>query len=292
MNISGAAIIRNGVKYQFPFIESIVSVLPLCSEFIVAVGDSDDETRQKIEQLNDPRIKIIDTKWNLNNRNGGTVLSEQTNIALSACKGDWIFYIQSDEILHEKDYETIKAVLEYSAPRKNIEGIAFKYTHFYGSYFTVQSGRNWYQQEVRILRNNRGIVSHGDAQGFRLDSRKIRAVESYAGIYHYGWARPPQIMADKIKSFHRLWHDDDWIKEACGDKNAKEFFSDLGNLVDFTGTHPAAMKAAVNHDTEDFIKEFRKEYLSSRPFSGMIKDLIRRSPLGSHKNFSPVGKFG
>ena len=104
MNLSAAAIIRNGVKLKFPFIESIKSVIPLCGEFIIAVGDSDDGTRDRILALNEPKIKIIDTVWDPSKRAGGSILSEQTNIALSACQKEWVLYIQMDEVLHEDDY--------------------------------------------------------------------------------------------------------------------------------------------------------------------------------------------
>ncbi len=144
MRISGATIIRNGVKFGFPFVESIKSVLPLCFEFIVAVGKSEDATKPKIEGINDPRIKIIDTVWDDAKRAGGQVLSEQTNIALKNCKGDWIFYIQSDEAVNENDFEKIKNAVSKADKSDEIDGIIFDYLHFYGSYSTVQTGRNWY----------------------------------------------------------------------------------------------------------------------------------------------------
>ena len=177
MKISGAAIIRNGVKYGYPFIESIKSMLPICDEFIVGVGDSDDGTRDRITGINDPKIKIIDTKWDMSRRSGGLILSEQTNIVLKECSGDWVFYIQSDEVADEREFDKVRNTLKLCEKHPDIEGIAFEYVHFYGSYFTVQAGRNWYQREVRIIRNNRGIVSHGDAQGFRKNGKKIKRRE-------------------------------------------------------------------------------------------------------------------
>jgi glycosyltransferase involved in cell wall biosynthesis len=288
MTISGAAIIRNGVKLGFPFLESIRSILPLCDEFVIAVGDSNDGTREKITALNDPRIVIIDTVWDLKNRTGGTILSEQTNQALARCKGEWVFYLQSDEVVHEKDHSLIRAAVERAGEHPEADGVAFSYLHFYGSYFTVQPGRNWYQQEVRIIRNGRGIRSHGDAQGFRKNGAKIAAIPTRARIYHYGWARPPEIMMEKVKSFHQLWHDDHWIEENCGSKKAYEFFSDLGNLALYEGDHPAVMAGRITRDTVPFIAECRAEYLRSRDLRRMVRDSVRRLPFGSHKNFIPL----
>ena len=288
MNISGATIIRNGVKLGFPFVEAIRSALPLCSEFIVAVGDSDDDTRARVEQIGDPRIKIIDTNWDMSKRTGGLVLSEQTNIALSHCTGDWICYVQSDEAFHENDYETIRASLSRMENNVKIDGLAFDYYHFYGSYHTVQAGRNWYRQEVRIIRNHRGIVSHGDAQGFRRAGLKLKAMPCGAHVYHYGWARPPQTMLEKIKSFHKLWHDDSWIEQNCGGKELFEFYNDLGNLVRFNGTHPSVMLPLVNNDSDAFINSCRERYIKGRSTRRLLKDMLRRLPVGEHRNFKRV----
>lgn len=288
MKISGAAIIRNGVKLGYPFIESIRSILPLCDEFVVGVGDSDDGTRGKIEAINDRKIKIIDTVWDMSKRSGGLILSEQTNEVMKRCSGDWIFYIQSDEAADEREFGAIRRILELCGGRPEIDGLAFEYVHFYGSYFTVQTGRNWYKREVRIVRNKTGIVSHGDAQGFRKDGKKIAAVNCGAHIYHYGWARPPEIMAEKVKSFHKLWHDDKWIEENCSGKGVKEYFSDLGNLSVFKGRHPKIMEDVVHRDSESFIKECRIDYMKNRTLKQALKDISRGLPFDSHRNFKLV----
>jgi glycosyltransferase involved in cell wall biosynthesis len=291
MKISGAMIIRNGVKLGYPFVESVKSILPFCFEVVVAVGKSEDETRQKIEAIGDPRIRIVDTEWDVGQRSGGTVLSQQTNIALSQCTGDWIFYIQADEIADVRDIEAVNMALTLAGDDPKIEGVAFRYVHFYGSYYTVQTGRNWYDSEVRIIRNNAGIVSHGDAQGFRRYGRKLRAVLADIHMYHYGWARPPAVMADKIRSFHALWHDDRWIEENCGGLNLEDHFTDLGNLAPFTGSHPPTMQPCVNREFEPFILKCRENYLKHRTMRQGLRDLTRRLPMGKHRNYTLVNEL-
>lgn len=288
MKISGASFVRNGVRLGYPFIESIKSVLALCDEFVVAVGDSADGTRDRIAALKEPKIRIIDTVWDEKKRTGGEILSEQTNIAMSKCTGDWIFYIQADELVHEEDHPAIRSALEKNGPRKGVDGLAFDYVHFYGGYFTVQAGRHWYKSEVRLVRNNAGIVSHGDAQGFRKDGRKLRAAMSGARIFHYGWARPPAVMMEKIKSFHKLWHDDAWIQKNCASGDVASYFGDLGNVARFEGTHPALMRDAVNMESDAFIDACRREYAKKRPLAAALRDLVRSLPLGGHRNFRLV----
>lgn len=288
MKISGATIIRNGVKLGYPFIASIRSLLPFCDEVVIGVGDSDDGTRAAIEAINDPKLRIIDTVWDMNQRLGGLILSQQTNLVLKQCSGDWIFYIQADEVADEGDMKSVQSALAYAANHEEIDGVAFRYVHFYGSYYTVQTGRNWYESEVRIIRNRGDIVSHGDAQGFRRDGKKVTAVLSDATMYHYGWARPPEVMADKVKSFHQLWHDDEWIKKNCGGLEAPAFFSDLGNLATFRGNHPPAMRPVVNRESEPFILECRKQYLARRGMKDALRDLSRKLSFGRHRNYTLV----
>lgn len=285
MKISGAMIIRNGVKLGYPFVQSVKSILPVCDEFVAGVGDSEDGTRDRIAGIGDPKIKILDTKWDMAKRTGGLILSEQTNLVLEKCSGEWVFYIQADEVALEKDLSNALEAILAAEKRPEVEGLAFDYVHFYGSYYTIQKGRNWYDKEVRIIRNRAGIVSHGDAQGFRKDGRKIRAIDANARMYHYGWARPPEVMAEKVRSFHRFWHDDSWIEENCGDKDVGAYFSDLGNLAAFTGEHPDAMAGIVNRDSEGFIMKCRGEYLKKRSLKEMARDFLRGLPLGRHRNF-------
>jgi glycosyltransferase involved in cell wall biosynthesis len=286
MKISGCTIVKDGIKLAYPFIEAIKSILPVCDEVVVGVGKSSDDTKSRVSAINDPKIKVFETVWDTDKRRGGLILSEQTNIAMEKCGGDWIFYIQADEVFHENGIENLKRKLGEIDDKKDVDGLYLAYKHFYGSYFTVQTGRNWYKDEVRVVRNNAGIKSHGDAQGFRKNGGKIHAVNSGAEMYHYGWARPPEVMIDKIKSFHRFWHDDEWISRNCAGKGVKEFFSDLGNLKAFSGTHPKVMHGKINHDYDGFINTCREQYLKQRNLSDSLRDFFRSLPIGQHRNFN------
>ena len=183
---------------------------------------------------------------------------------------------------------SLKTALSLCDSRPEIDGIAFDFVHFYGSYYTVQPGRNWYRREVRLIKNNRGIVSHGDAQGFRKNGKKITAALCGAHIYHYGWVRPPEVMAEKIKAFHKLWHDDKWIEKNCSGREIGEFFPDLGNISEFSGRHPEIMEGLVNRDSEGFIRQCRQEYMKNRSFLRALKDFSRNLPFESHMNFKLV----
>src|SRR5690606_5333838 len=144
-----------------------------------------------LKSINSPKIRIIDTIWDESLREGGRTFAEETNKAFQAISADtdWAFYIQGDEVIHEKYLPVIKREMEVCLNDHNIEGLLFKYIHFYGSYDYYASSRRWYRKEIRVLRNLKGITSYRDAQGFRINDRKIRVKEIDAYVYHYGWVK-------------------------------------------------------------------------------------------------------
>lgn len=249
MKVSGFAIARNVVQADYPLKEALFSILPLCDEIIVAVGKSDDNTKEYIQSLNIPILKIIDTVWDDNLREGGAVLANETNKALSgvAQDSDWLIYIQADECIHEKDIPNIKLAMEENLNDKRIEGLLFDYLHFYGSYEYLGDSRRWYKHEIRIIRNNCGIKSWKDAQGFRKsDNTKITVAHSHARIFHYGWVKHPKQQQIKQMQFHRLWHDDDYMEKKVNISDEFDY-SGIDSLVKFEQTHPAIMENRIQN---------------------------------------------
>jgi len=215
----------------------------MCDEFIVAVGNSEDDTRKLIESIPSSKIKIIDTVWNDELRVGGKVLADETNKAKQAIApdSDWAFYIQSDEVIHEKYHADILSAMKKWKDNKEVEGLLFKYLHFYGNYEFIGNSRKWYRNEIRIIRNDNNIVSYKDAQGFRtIENVKLNVKEIDACVYHYGWVKPPKAQQEKQKNFNKLWHSDEWM-----DKNIskeEEFdYTKIDSLKKFEGSHPAVL---------------------------------------------------
>jgi glycosyltransferase involved in cell wall biosynthesis len=214
MKVSGFTFIRNAQKFDYPIVEAINSILPLCDEVVVCAGNSEDDTRKIIETIPSKEIKIIDSVWDDTLREGGRALAQETDKALSAVApdADWAFYIQGDEVLHEKYIPAVRQAMEQYKDDDKVDGLLFKYIHFYGSYDYLGNSRRWYQHEIRIIRTNKAIRSYRDAQGFRANGRKLNVKKIDAFIYHYGWVKPPKYQQAKASRFHRMWHDDEWIE--------------------------------------------------------------------------------
>jgi glycosyltransferase involved in cell wall biosynthesis len=279
MKVSGATFVRNAIKFQYPVEESITSVLPLCDEFIVNVGDSDDGTLDLIGSISSPKIRLIESAWDDGRRAGGRILSEQTNIALNRCQGDWVFYIQADEVLHEDYIETIARRLRMFRDSRSVEGMLFDFEHFYSSYWLVKDDRKWYKNEIRIIRNGLGISSWRDAQGFRLKGRKLKVVRSHAAIYHYGWAKDPATMISKQRNLDKYWHDDAWIEE----RYRQPVIFESKGVVPFAGTHPAVMRKRIEKACWDVYRDPERRK-TIRP--GRIRRILSRfDRIGQYRNY-------
>lgn len=243
MKVSGFSFIRNAELYDYPIVEAIRSILPLCDEVTVAVGNSKDDTLELVRSIHPTKIKIIETVWDDSLREKGAVLAQETDKALAHINpnADWAFYIQGDEVLHESGYDNIRKAMERWKSDEGVDGLLFNYKHFYGSYQYVADAYNWYRKEIRVIKPNRGIYSHGDAQGFRKrDDQKLIVKAVDAWIYHYGWVKPPAAQQRKQETFHKLWHDDQWV--ASNVIMANEFdYGQIDSLAEFEGIHPQVM---------------------------------------------------
>ncbi|WP_304067714.1 glycosyltransferase family 2 protein [Pedobacter glucosidilyticus] len=253
MKVAGFTFIRNAVVNDYPIVEAITSILPLCDEFIIAHGNSTDDTLQLLQAIDSPKIKIIDTVWDDSVREGGKTFALETDKAFTAISpdADWAFYIQGDEVVHEKYHETIKKEMQLCLEDKNIEGLLFKYLHFYGSYDYIATSRRWYRKEIRIIKNMQGMHSYRDAQGFRFENRKIKVKEIDAYIYHYGWVKPPHGLNHKVRNFNKFYRDDEWIETHI--PKAESF--DYGNadeLVKFNSSHPVAIRQRITNTNWEF----------------------------------------
>jgi hypothetical protein len=242
MKISGFTIIKNAVINDYPVVEAINSILPVVDEMIVLVGNSEDETEALIKAIPSNKIKIFNSVWDPSINKGGKILAVETDkaFALIAEDSDWAFYIQADEAVHEKYHAEILKTAQQYKDDKRVDGLVFKYLHFYGSYDYVGDSRKWYNKEVRIIKNDKTISAYRDAQGFRRDGKKLMVKPVDAYIYHYGWVKDPKLMQQKIKNAVNLWQEN---KETLPQLESTDVFdySEFDSLQKFKGTHPQPM---------------------------------------------------
>jgi hypothetical protein len=286
MKVSGFTFIRNAVKFDYPIVEAITSILPICDEVVVALGQSEDSTLELLQSIGSDKIKIIHTQWDDSMREGGKVLALETDKAFQAIAkdADWCFYIQGDEVIHEKYLPIVKEAMHSYLDNKEVEGLLFHYLHFWGSYEYVGDAPSWYRKEIRVVRNLPDIHSYKDAQGFRINQSKLKVKQIPAYIYHYGWVKNPHFQKEKVKSFSKYWHSDQHMEQ---NKEVFEMFdySSIDTLNTFKDSHPQVMLKRIEQQNWVFTFDMRKKNLSLKNKIKIWVEKLTGWRMGEYKNY-------
>ena len=241
--MSGCTIIRSAAGFDYPFEESIRSLLPLVDEVIVVAHHGDARAREAVGAVGDARVRIVETDWDEGPSGGGRTLARQTNIALERCRYPWVLYLQADEVLHEDGYDAVRTALTRYRGDERVDALSFRFLHFEGSYELVNPFR--YKKQCRLVRNDGRLESVRDAAGFgRRDGRRLRTRPSGARIFHYGWARPPAQLKAKTLALEVLYHDEPQVARRWANVPSDR----LGKVelaLRWHGNHPAVMRGRI-----------------------------------------------
>ena len=314
MKISGFTFLRNTSKLYYPILESIQSALPIVDEFVIALGkgDDDDDSEAKIRTLQSGKIKIIHTEWDTEKYPQGMEHAHQTDIAKEACSGDWLLYLQGDELIHEQDYNEIKTKCKQYLNNSNVDGFLFNYFHFYGDYDHYFRDHCWYPYEIRIVRNEPEIHSFESAQSFRRipnfdgisyrskeGTSKLNVIKLNASIYHYGWVRPPKLMRKKRLYFSNTHRGKTATKTEYKKYAAEYDYGRMDYCLVFKQSHPKFMKQKITElDWQKSLRfsgpnvigrpEAKHERLKYRLIVWIERTFFGGKVLGGHKNYNAV----
>lgn len=258
MKISGFSIVKNAIKYNYPVKEAILSILPLCDEFIVNVGKSEDSTLELIRSISSDKLKIFERAWDMSQ--GEKVLTVETDFALSKCTGDWAFYIQSDEVVHEKDLPVLNNLMDKNLDNKSVDGFRLRWLHFYISYYRYRIDAGWFQKQTRIIRNNGTICANLGAWGFeKKDGKSLNTIKTLSCIYHYGYVNDLKALASKIENSVQLGYNKSFNYERM--KGAFDL-TKLNKYPVFFGSHPKVTIDRIKlHDLSNKdLSQIRKKY--------------------------------
>lgn len=293
MKVSGFTLCRNGVRLGFPFRESLRSLAPLCDEIVVALGEGEDNTAEELQKLSGElpcELKIVNTQWNPASVEGGSILAEQTNIALNATKHEIVFYLQGDEVLHEEDYPLIKKDLERLVQSQEAASLVFQWVHFFGDQNTFVQSRKWYRKEIRAFKKSSGLRSYKDAQSFRKpvggDWLCLPAIETRSRVFHYGWLRPAELMTIKASEFQQWWGQQNTF-------NKDSIFQPQYGVSPYKEAHPAVMKdylSLLPQLDKPFYK-INKVPLNVRSLRLWVSDMLEKLTgirLGEFKSYSKI----
>lgn len=189
MQVSGFTFVRNIVKLDYPAVEAIRAVLPLVDEFVVNVGraerDEDDGTLDVLHSMHEPKLRIVESRWNPHLDKGGYIYAQQTNIALFNCQGRWAISVQCDEVIHEDDHDLLRDAMAAHRDDPRVDALTLWQHTFWGDHHTRLAVRPWTgRRKCWIVKPHHFVLSRGDAANFTVHprykerGRKVRAVEN------------------------------------------------------------------------------------------------------------------
>ena len=244
MKVSAFTFIRNGQILGYPFIESIRSILPIIDEFVINVGNCEDDTLAMIKSISNPKIRIIESNWNELMQDRGYVYGHQKMIAQFNCTGDWAFYIEGDEVYHENDLEKIKESMQLHLNDSRVEALVFDFLHIYGKKNSILNSPGWYRTEARIIKNSIRSYAPDGLFWLVLDSNKKgrypRAKHTGVTCYHYGWVRSEDEMNLKVSKVQQYW--------GKASENIDYSQIDQSIIQQFKGTHPKIIESWIGND--------------------------------------------
>lgn len=192
MSISVVFIIKNAIKQGYCFWESLESCLPFADDIIISEGHSNDNTLKYIKKFrkkhkNEVDFDLFQDKWDETSYHGEAItkISEK---AIKKAKGDWVYYLQADEIIAPETAQYIKDFANNDGFSSDSSGgynsLSLPYYHFIRSWTPSQNG---YKNAVRMVRNGCGYLK-GDAWTFTgVDICPIYDSFCPKPIYHFAW---------------------------------------------------------------------------------------------------------
>lgn len=192
--LGGVLIIKDGIKYDYCYRESIKCLQFLCDEVVVLDCGSEDGTAEDLLSLEDNKTLIVSVKKELwDKHRGREKLAYFQNLALSFLEADYYFLLQADEVIHENSFESIRAAIETDK-----EAFLVKRINLWGSantFINVPDNKQPCSRHViRLAKTKYQSVDDGESISADASQNFINGIT----IYHYGFVRKKEVMKAKI----------------------------------------------------------------------------------------------
>ena len=156
--ISGYTTTYNCMKGRYPFRESIASLLGFCDEVVVVDGGSDDGTLDLLRDMadRDSRIVVHVQRRDWSHPRHAVFDGQQKALARAICTGDFCWQQDSDEVVHQDDYQKIRDLVAFFPV--GAELIALPVVEFWGPTSKVRADINPWKWR---LSRNLPHITHG-----------------------------------------------------------------------------------------------------------------------------------
>ena len=255
--LSICTVCSNPLSMDFPLKECLESAAGIADEIILINADdiypcdTVGEVNFVISSLSQDiknKMKVYYLPWRDSFRKN--MSSIEMSVAMSQCTGDYLIWLDADEVLHEKNYEDINKLINIGH-----DAYSFRTIHFYKDYnhYKTPSG-HWYNHRPKLVRNNLGIssayqswIENGEikreftADLVTWDYKPVHAFSKLTKIpiYHYGYVRDTDKMTKKQNAIEKRHHPDY--------KYVDKIKWDMKGIKEFKGTHPKPMLERIKN---------------------------------------------
>jgi glycosyltransferase involved in cell wall biosynthesis len=162
--VSGYTTTRNCIEQKYPYMEAIKSMLQFCDQVVVVDGGSTDGTWESLVELSkkDDRIIINQNKRDWSHPRFAVFDGLQKAYARSLCTAEWCWQMDSDEVVHEDDYQKVKTLIKQMP--KSMHLLALPVIEYWGGSEKVRIDVNPWKWR---LSKNLPHITHGIPKQFR-----------------------------------------------------------------------------------------------------------------------------
>lgn len=202
MKISGILAIKNGISGGFPFLEAVLSIMPVVDEFLIVDGGSNDGTWEILNDLREMfpgKVGLFRHDWKVSP--SFESIDASFNEMVSQATGDWIFVAEGDEIWHEKDLKNMREFISFADEEKyNAIRSGCIEARWDGVNATYLRGSDY--KCIRIFRKQPNLICFRVGDDVFIEPNRVQR-EGFTSSN-----LPPELDADfGFYHFHRLFPD-------------------------------------------------------------------------------------
>jgi hypothetical protein len=242
--LGGSLLIKDGIKFDYCFIESIRCLIELCDKVAICYVESDDGTLDAIYEnvINyKNNVQIIQrplSEWEELKHLGKERLAYFTNLAIEQLDTDYVFNLQSDEILSPESYGYIRRAISeggegYLATRINLWKDPFHMLN-------VPHHRKPCSTQInRLTKTCYRAYDDSESIASPTSDKYLDKIK----IWHYGFVRKKEVHPEKIRNMQQniFLVDPDKKLEGMNDFEWDRWFSE-DDLLPVTEEHPPLIR--------------------------------------------------
>jgi glycosyltransferase involved in cell wall biosynthesis len=158
LSISGYTTTFNCASQDYPFVESITSMLDCFDEVIVVDGGSTDGTYETLIEIQkeNQKLRVVSNPVDWNHTRSAVFDGSQKAVSRSHCTGDLCWQMDVDEIIHENDYQKIRQLAK--GMHRSHQLVALPVVEFWGKTGAIRIDINPWKWR---LSRNLPHITHG-----------------------------------------------------------------------------------------------------------------------------------